>query len=51
MCEKQLQLHSSGSGTFVLIIFINLHSFFNTITLHEENKGNAKRGVSPSLKI
>jgi hypothetical protein len=26
-----------GNGTFVIIIFINLHSFSDTITLHEEN--------------
>jgi hypothetical protein len=35
----KLQLHKPGGGygTVILMIFINLHSFSNTITLHEEN--------------
>ena len=33
---EKLQLHQPGGGTFILAIFINLHSISNTITLHEE---------------
>ena len=30
-CVEKLKLHKLGGGTFILIIFINLHSFSNTI--------------------
>lgn len=33
---EKLQLHQPGDGTFILAIFINLHSISNTITLQEE---------------
>jgi len=34
MCGK---ITITQTRTFILIIFINLHSFFNTTILHEEN--------------
>jgi hypothetical protein len=36
-CLYYFNIQYAGGGTFILIIFINLHSFSNRTILHEEN--------------